>query len=119
MQPSYLQTYHKGYNQSGNGLGNLFASALKVAVPIFKKIVAPATKRVVRKAAPHAFKLGEKVISDVLSGQSVKKSLKRRAPAAALNLLTGPSTSSYTKPKSRKRVKKTRVRSRRRDIFST
>ena len=88
MQPSYLRTYHPNYIQSGKGLGNLFSSALKVAVPIFKKIVLPVAKRSVRRIAPHALKLGQNVVGDVLSGQSVKKSLKRRAPQAALNLLT-------------------------------
>ena len=115
MQPSYLRTYHPNYIQSGKGLGNLFSSALKVAVPIFKKIVLPVARRGVRKVAPHALKLGQNVVGDVLSGQSVKKSIKRRAPQAALDLLT----SSSPKKSKRTRKYKRNKRSSRRDIFSS
>jgi hypothetical protein len=74
--------------QRGHGLGGLFKTLFRVAVPLIRR-AAPIVKRVAVRAgksvAKRAVKAGARVINDVASNQStLKDALKNRAQEAAL-----------------------------------
>lgn len=75
--------------QRGHGLGGLFKTLFRVAVPILRR-AAPIVKRVVVQAgksvAKRTFKAGARVLKDVATKQStLKDALKQRAQEAALS----------------------------------
>ena len=75
--------------QRGHGLGGLFKTLFRVAVPVIRR-AAPIAKRVAmrvgKSAAKRAAKAGAKVLEDVATNRStLKESLKERAQEAALN----------------------------------
>ena len=78
--------------QRGHGLGGLFKTLFRVAMPIVrraapivKRVAVQAVKRGAKGVAKRAAKAGARVIKDVASKQStLKESLKQRAQEAAL-----------------------------------
>lgn len=75
--------------QRGHGLGGLFKTLFRVAVPVLRR-VAPIVKRVAvragKSAVKRATKAGVRVIKDVATKQStLKDALKQRAQEAALS----------------------------------
>ena len=75
--------------QRGHGLGSLFKTLFRVAVPILRR-AAPIVKRVAVRAgksvAKRAVKAGARVLKDVATKPSMlKDSLKQQAQEAALN----------------------------------
>lgn len=86
MAPSYyarqvgsgLPVYHGGELQYGNGLGNLLGGLFRSAIPLLKKGATALGKT--------ALQAGADIVDDVLSGQNVKSSVKKRARQAGKNL---------------------------------
>ena len=75
--------------QRGHGLGGLFKTLFRVAVPLIRH-TAPIAKKVAlrlgKSAAKRAAKAGAKVIQDVTTNRSTfKEAVKERAQEAALN----------------------------------
>ena len=58
-----------GY-QRGHGLGGLFGSLFRAAVPVFKGTVAPMLKRGAKAVAREALSTGVGVAGDMLDGHS-------------------------------------------------
>ena len=75
--------------QRGHGLGGLFKTLFRVAVPVIRRAAPIAKKvalRVGKSAAKRAAKAGAKVIQDITKNRSTfKKAVKERAQEAALN----------------------------------
>ena len=75
--------------QRGHGLGGLFKTLFRVAVPVIRRAAPIAKKvalRVGKSAAKRAAKAGAKVIQDVATNRSTfKEAVKERAQEAALN----------------------------------
>ena len=69
--------------QRGHGLGGLFGSIFRAAVPVFRSTVAPALKKGAKALAREALTTGVNVAGDVLRGSNVKESFQQRLPAAA------------------------------------
>ena len=74
--------------QRGHGLGGLFKSLFRVAVPILRRAT-PIVKRAAvpagKSASKHAFKAGKKELKDVVTKKAtLKKATKDRAQEAAL-----------------------------------
>ena len=65
--------------QRGHGLGRLFGGLLRSAAPLIKRGAVALGKR--------ALKTGLRVADDVMSGQSVKDSAKRRAKEAGTDFI--------------------------------
>ena len=65
--------------QRGHGLGNLFGSLLRSAMPL--------TKRGAVALGKGALKTGVRIAGDVLSGQNIKKAAKRRVTDAGRSML--------------------------------
>ena len=75
--------------QRGHGLGGLFKTLFRVAVPVLRR-AAPIVKRVAvragKSAAKRAANAGMRVIKDVATKKStLKNAVKQRAQEAALN----------------------------------
>lgn len=109
------QAYQRGY-----GLGNIFGSLFRSAVPLLKQGLKTVGKK--------ALQTGIQVADDVISGQNLKESVKHRAKTAGKELLSsvGSNLSSRLqerKSQSKKRlqspVKKAKRSKKHSDIFST
>ena len=68
--------------QRGHGLGSLFGSLLRSAMPLIKRGAVALGKG--------ALKTGVRIAGDVLSGQNVKTAAKRRVTDAVLSGIRGP-----------------------------
>ena len=79
--------------QRGHGLGGIFRSLFRVAMPVIrraapivKKVVVRAGRRVAKTAVKRAAEAGSQVLEDVVvNKRTLKDSLKQRAQEAALN----------------------------------
>ena len=67
--------------QRGHGLGSLFGGLLRSAMPLIKRGAVALGKGVL--------KTGVRVADDVMSGQSIKKAIKRSVADAGRNLMRG------------------------------
>ena len=68
--------------QHGSGIGNIFGSLIKRAIPwIFR-----GAKHLGKVAAPHAMRMGADVMSDVAEGENLRQSLKRHGKRAVAEL---------------------------------
>ena len=67
--------------QRGHGLGNLFGSLFRSAMPLIKRGAMALGKR--------ALKTGVRVAQDVVGGGNLKQAVKRRAREAGADLLDG------------------------------
>ena len=75
-----LPVFVGGRVQRGHGLGSLFGGLIRSAVPLIKSGAIALWKR--------ALKTGLNVAGDVLSGQSLKNSAKRRVKEAGKDLVS-------------------------------
>ena len=101
--------------QRGHGLGSLFGSLLRSAMPLIKRGAVALGKG--------ALKTGDRIAGDVLSGQNIKTAAKRRVTDAVLSGLRVPpkrikrsaakATFTAIKRRRKKRTSKKRVA----DIF--
>ena len=73
-----IPVYHGGELQYGHGLGNLLGGLFRSAIPLLKKGATALGKT--------ALEAGADIVDDVLSGQNVKSSVKKRARQAGRNL---------------------------------
>ena len=94
--------------QRGHGLGGLFKTLFRVAMPIVRRAV-PIVKRVAVQAAKRGTKAGVRVLKDVASKRStLKGAVKQRAQEAALEAAmdainkSGASRSTNTTARKRK-----------------
>jgi hypothetical protein len=75
--------------QRGHGLGGLFKTLLRVAVPVLRRaapIVKRTAVRVGKAASKRAVKAGAKALEDVATNKStLKEALKQRVQEAAFN----------------------------------
>ena len=89
--------------QRGHGLGGLFKTLFRVAVPVIRRAAPIAKKvavRVAKSAAKRAAKAGTKVIQDVATNRTTfKEAVKERAQEAALNAAMDAINKSATKRK--------------------
>ena len=104
--------------QRGHGLGGLFKTLFRVAVPVIRR-AAPIAKRVAvrvgKSAVKRAAKAGAKVLEDVATSRStLKESLKERAQEAALSAAMDAINKSATPKKSNTPVKQAKKKQRRR-----
>ena len=77
---SSLPVFHGRHIQRGSGLGNLLNAAFRMILPGIKSV----GKMALREGA----RAGSNVLSDVIGGENVKTSLKRRAVESGENLMT-------------------------------
>lgn len=68
--------------QQGHGLGGIFSSLFRAAVPLFKK-AAPVLTSAVKSVAKEAARTGVDVLDDVLEGSSVRDAMASRGQEAA------------------------------------
>ena len=104
--------YFKGHvlpQVRGRGLGAIFASLVRKALPIAKKVILPAVKKHV---LPQAKKFAIHTTADVLAGKNLKQSLKNRGKVAGKNILASTLGAKRRAKKGRKYITK------RKDIFS-
>lgn len=96
--------------QRGHGLGGLFKTLFRVALPVIRR-AAPIVKRVAVGAVKRGVKTGAKVLKDVASKQNtLKGALKHRAQEAALeaamDAINKSGASRNTNTSGRKRTRK-------------
>ena len=89
--------------QRGHGFGSLFSGLLRSVAPLIKRGAVALGKR--------ALTTGAQIAGDVVAGQNIKKSAKRRATAAGRDLMQSLLN---TPPLPGKRVKRTKRTTRRR-----
>jgi len=82
-QPSY---YIGPSYQRGHGLGGIFASLFKAAMPVLKS-VAPVLKRGAKAVAKEAITTGAQIASDALAGDNWKDSAAKHGTAATKRLV--------------------------------
>ena len=70
------------YFQRGHGLGSLFGSLLRSAMPLIKRSAVALGKG--------ALKTGVRIAGDVLSGQNIKTAAKRRVTDAVMSSIRAP-----------------------------
>ena len=79
--------WQAGYgNQTGYGLGGIFRSISRAALPLLKKgvrAVAPLAKKGARILGDIAMQSGTDILGDILTGKNVKEAAKARAVEAA------------------------------------
>lgn len=73
-----IPTYHGGELQYGNGLGNLLGGLFRSTIPLLKKGATTLGKT--------ALQAGADIVDDVLGGQSVRSSVKKRSRQAGRSL---------------------------------
>jgi hypothetical protein len=110
-------------SQKGHGFGGIFRSIARAAVPLFKR-AAPVVKSAAKAVAQEAARSGADVVSDLLSGKNLGKSLQERAEQATLRTaqrgarkLRIMSGTEKTRPRMTKRYKRAKV-PRHSDIFA-
>ena len=96
--------------QRGHGLGGLFKTLFRVAVPVVRR-AAPIAKRVAKtigkEAVKRVKKTSAKVLDDVISNRStLKEALKERAQEAALTVAMDAINKSATLKKTNTPVKR-------------
>ncbi|RLJ22857.1 hypothetical protein DJ031_00120 [bacterium endosymbiont of Escarpia laminata] len=95
-----LPVFVGGRGQRGHGLGNIFGSLFRSAMPLIKRGALALGKR--------ALKTGMHVARDVVAGGNLKESVKKRAKAAGTDLLDSLLNAPPKKVQRRRRVKKPR-----------
>lgn len=84
---SSLPSYYIGpSHQRGHGLGGIFASLFKAAMPVLKS-VAPVLKRGAKAVAREAITTGAQVATDALAGEDWKKSAAKHSNLVARRLV--------------------------------
>ncbi|MGI9555416.1 MAG: hypothetical protein ACR2M9_01030 [Cyanophyceae cyanobacterium] len=71
--------------QRGHGLGGIFGSLFRAAVPLFKKAT-PFLKSAAKTVANEAVKSGVDILDDVLDGESIKDAVANRGKQGANRL---------------------------------
>lgn len=104
-----LPVYAGAPMQRGHGLGNILKGVMKAAVPI----VMPLLKKGASKLANTALNTGKNVVADIVRGDNIKTSIKRRGRESLGELFGVP-----TKKIKRNRRKGRVVRGNSRDIFN-
>ena len=92
--------------QRGHGIGNVLGG-------FFRRLVLPFFKTHGKRMLTNAIKTGMEMADDVLEGQSLKESAKKRVPAGIKRTVFGASGQSGSGVRRIKRRRRTR-----RDIFS-
>jgi len=96
---------YRGYvGQRGGGLGSVLGGLFRSAVPLLKS----GGKQLLK----HGAKAGLKVLDDVMSGQSIASSAKKRAKESGLNLLKQVVGSGGRQSKIKRRSPKTKAHTR-------
>lgn len=70
--------YSGALYQRGHGIGGIFGSLFRSLVPLMRNTVGPALKHGAKAVAREAVRAGAGVASDVLSGQTLEDSIRRR-----------------------------------------
>lgn len=74
-------------SQQGHGIGGIFSSLFRAAVPLFRK-AAPVLKSAAKVVAKEAARTGVDVLNDVVDGVKLKDALIERGSAGAERLVT-------------------------------
>ncbi len=118
-----LPSYYIGpAYQRGHGLGGIFSSLFRAAVPLFK-MAKPVVKSGAKALAKEALTAGANIATDLLDGENLQQSASRNLNKAAHKLVIKGANKLGSmvnnKPVSRKRKKSIKGRRavRRRDIF--
>ena len=103
--------------QRGHGLGGLFKTLFRVAVPAIRR-AAPIAKKVATRVGKSALKrtakAGAKVLEDVVTNRStLKEALKERAQEAALNAAMDAINKTTASKKSNTPVRRTKKKQQR------
>ena len=117
--------------QRGHGLGGIFSSLFRAAIPIFKS-VSPALKQGAKALAREAITTGANIATDALKGEDWKESASKHSKAAAKTLISSgaskltrmlddkrnvPNSNTRRYNKRRKTIKASKLNKRQRDIF--
>ncbi len=111
--------------QRGHGLGGIFSSLFRAAVPLFK-MAKPVVKSGMKSLAKEALTTGANIATDLIEGENLQDSATRNLNKAAHKLVTkganklGSMVGNESNQGSRKRkksIKGRRVVKRRKDIF--
>ena len=104
-----MEVYRGTRYQRGAGIGGVIKGLLKLGLPVLKKAATTLGKHVLSTGAD----MGGRVANDILSGKSIKQSLKQRSLESGKQLLH------KTKRNATQRItkRKTITRKRPRDIF--
>ena len=78
-----FSTFRGPAYQKGHGLGGLFSSLFRSAIPVFRNTVAPVLKKGAKALAKEALNVGVGVGGDLLSGEAFQDSVKRRVNTSA------------------------------------
>jgi len=70
--------YSGALYQRGHGIGGIFGSLFRSLVPLMRNTVAPALKQGAKAVAREAVRASAGVASDVLDGQTLEDSIRRR-----------------------------------------
>lgn len=114
-QASGIAHFSGPHSQRGHGLGGIFKSLFRAAVPLFKK-AAPIVKAAAKTVAKEAARTGLNVIDDVMHDQNVADALAARGSATAEKLVNRGVKKLRYMMKEEKPIK--RRRKRRSDIFT-
>lgn len=93
--------------QTGRGIGNVIGKLFRQAMPLIKKGV--------KFLAPHAFRMGANILSDMSQGQDAMESVKRNAKRTGhdvVNTIVNRQTGSGKKRSSSGHIRKSRAKRR-------
>lgn len=107
--------FHGPSHQQGHGLGGLFGSLFRAAMPVFRNTVAPMLKSGAKAVAKEALRTGVGVASDMLSGQSGLESIEARLPMAGERLVKRGIRKLTNIVEPRRKPRRKNIKGRRRD----
>lgn len=81
-----------GRNQKGHGLGGIFRTVLRVAMPLLRKAAVPLLKRTaktaIRAVGKQALTSGAALAGDLMAGKSFKAAAKARGGEGLRNVMS-------------------------------
>lgn len=102
-------------SQQGHGIGGIFSSLFRAAVPLFRK-AAPVLKSAAKVVAKEAARTGVNVLNDVVDGSSLKSALIERGSEGVERLTNKGARKLHRMMTTPKTIKRRRKQPR--DIFA-
>ena len=100
---SGLPFYAGAQMQRGHGLGQLFGSLIRVAMPLVKRAAGPAIKSIVKRGARtlkrQALQTGMRLAKDVAQGKKMDQAVKRRLKQAGMEVVKTAVAKKKSQPK--------------------
>lgn len=105
-------------HQRGHGLGGIFGSLFRAAMPVFRTTIAPMLKTGAKAIASEALTTGVGVANDMLAGQSGRESLESRLPMAGDRLARRGIKKLTNILEPRRKPRRKNIKGRRRNVFA-